>query len=1595
MKFNPIDAAMTINETYRDYMKSTFFIRDEVFRESYTRALETFEFAKGPYLECVDAFVLSKSLKSLVKEGLLSPSFEQLFKNDTEQYNRPLYKHQEEAIRLALDDKNMVVSTGTGSGKTECFTYPILHSLLEEERAGTLGPGVRVLLLYPMNALANDQMQRLRKLLKDYPAITFGSYTGETEEHQHKALSSYKALYPGQEILPNELISRAQMKETPPHILVTNYAMLEYLLIRPTDTVLFDNKRFNSRWKYIVLDEAHVYSGASGMEVSILLRRLINRLPKPEQIRFILTSATLGDEHRDDDIVKFATTLCAKASFDASSIVRASRQQQDCRPAFSGKTAFYEEVIELLESDEHDEERQRAEVLTVIREHGYSAFIKDGKKNLEQMLYELFIQDEMYEAIRGVVKSGSIDLKSLVDALGVSEKKVVAFINIANRVVRNGGKLLDARYHHFIRTLEGAYITFYPKRTLSLYPRNFEVIDAERYKCYKLSVCQFCGTNYLEGVIKGGFLIQDEGEGRDYFMQITEEFFAFDDDESAQDIHRGVKDKQGNAHWLCSTCGQTSRYGQSPSCGCDSRGHILLYKCPVSEDQILHQCHHCRTIRSRGSVLRGFFLGQDASAAVIGEALYNQIPAKRKVTERVIGQQSRRTFSSKRVERSVIESRQLLLFSDSRQEAAYFASYFQNTYDVVFNRRIIMRVARNLLHTDSDIYDEGIPLSVLATEMVRYISGVLKDSRDINEIRLDVWKAILGELMNLSRNSLRGVGWLDYQLKTEDLLNQGCTFGSTTITPAQMDELSLFFLQYCMRFGAVHPAFDIHLSAADYQEMVFSKNEPAIQEANLGVGYSGFTLRSFIPMTHNSVSDYLNRVYGMEQEAQRDFLLAVFSEYLTDSGYAILTPVVGEQSLFKVNPLKVMIRVQGHHQLEHYRCDVCGQITTINVNKVCPFYRCSGTLHPYLFNPRTSKSYFINQYAPDTPIIPLVVKEHTAQLSKDRAKKYQRKFIQGEINALSCTTTFEMGVDVGDLETVFMKNVPPKPSNYVQRAGRAGRRLKSAAFSLTFCKLGPHDFYYFNRPTDMIDGIIQPPIFKIDNPKIVKRHVFAVLLSSYWRALYADKSKISDFLNAKPFSQIVEYLRAVPQEVITYLEAVLPQTLRSSIDEFIDEYIVLLIGVQQRFTGEIAEYEEAIAIELAKDDSKGNSKKYKKLDWWDSAKKTHEEESLISYYSRANLIPKYGFPVDTVTLFTNARSTSYTDTGSALSLQRDLIQAINEYAPDSEIIADGQLYTSRYVKLPHQQEWTWRLQWVQQCQNPNCGKVVVENYVDQDLTRKGICAVCGESQLHSQKMLQPEYGFIIDPNVSAIKGRRPRRSQRTEFYYLGGADPQAQLKPKEHQIGKISLSVISCPDDRLLVMNRSQFMVCRECGYAERLDSTNWSVTGKRHNNPRGYPCSSSTLELMALGHTFKTDVVLISVEDKLEHPEALTTLYALLEGCSQYFDVERDDIDGCISYQSYVAEGGSTGTTFVLFDSVPGGAGNVKRIYEATKIKLVEFLESALERVTNCNCGGEEGDMVCYNCLATFRNQFHQGVMQRRFAINILNQLLDSSPIS
>ncbi len=406
MSIHPINATTRLQDRYMDYLTSYFKINNHDLHEQFKHNLRlSNQFLKGPYLEATLPYKPGKTITELIDEQIVHPEIARFLPGGSE---FRLYRHQERAIRLAKTKTSFVVATGTGSGKTESFMLPIFNHLLEQKQANILTDGVRALLLYPMNALANDQLDRLRKLLKDTPDITFGRFTGETEEKKINAAQAYKAQHK-ENPLPNERLSREEIRRNPPHILITNYAMLEYLMMRPEDNTLFSGM-FKKNWRFVVLDEAHTYDGATGAEVAMLLRRLKTEVEESTPLQFIATSATLGSsDEAKREVMSFASKLFDQPfSLENEQLIMSERIDYDeLYPA-----------IELPDSNVYIE-LQKCHDQNQIPDLKRFGYLQTYSGQPRDIIYKLLAQDRRLHALRK--KLGEVHL----------------LIDLANEIFRN------------------------------------------------------------------------------------------------------------------------------------------------------------------------------------------------------------------------------------------------------------------------------------------------------------------------------------------------------------------------------------------------------------------------------------------------------------------------------------------------------------------------------------------------------------------------------------------------------------------------------------------------------------------------------------------------------------------------------------------------------------------------------------------------------------------------------------------------------------------------------------------------------------------------------------------------------------------------------------------------------------------------------------------------------------------------------------------------------------------------------------------------------------------------------------------------------
>ena len=1560
MAFSPVEASKTITEKYSRYLHTIFSIDNEVYNNQLKDQLASMKLlASGPYLDVSDSFEKGSSLEEMISKDVIAKGFRKIKMPLT----RPLYKHQQISIEKVLNDQNLIVSTGTGSGKTESFLIPVLNSIIREHEAGTLDKGVRALLIYPMNALANDQVERLRELLSDYPEITYGSYTGQTKENYNDALVEYKQLNENRVPLQNELISREQIKKNPPHLLITNYAMLEYLMVRPGDSIFFSAENAH-KWKFIILDEAHVYNGSSGIEVAMLLRRLKAKLQN-DKIRYILTSATLGDKKSDADVAAFGKNLC-DSYFDVNNIVRAFRitpQVSHDRGRLS--TDFYKNVSELFEG-EHSEK----EIKT------YLSAYNDYSDNLsvEENLYDIILHDVNYEEIKQY-SSDTFTIQMLAVKMGWTVDELSSFVAVATKAEKNGDRLFDARYHMFLRATESVFITLNPSNKLFLTRKKRHIeADGKDYAVFEISTCSVCHAIYLIGTIKNDHLVQSSFQNEDELKSVfllKNEISDTDDDHSMEN-----EDLEAEEYEICPKCGFVRRAGLAKGVQCEhgAVNYVKVFRVHAKNDKgIITKCPACENTNTSG-IIRMFFSGQEAVTSVIGTALFEELPSYKMVQEEVEQEDDFGFgFDESPSTQKVTEAKQFIAFSDSRQAAAFYASYFDQTYHRILYKRLIVETISDFRQSwNGEIVSDFV--NDLAAKFEE--KGIV--SAGTNLSIKEAWKAVLQEMAdNNGVTSLFNMGLIGFSLDSR-LIPENKKLGMSAEAVCALCNVLVLGM---MADAAIY--YDFSMNKADKEffahngiEYQYTLSDPDIKSYR----------RSFIPRfsdKSNKRCDYFKRVLSkmgkdLDQEVVNKYLEAIWNGILVRQ--ELVKPIEGA---YKVNCEHMMITKPS----KWYICSKCRRITPYNLYGVCTSYKCPGELSEIQIDEVYKNNHYYRIYQ-DLDIRDLRVVEHTAQLGRETAYEYQRKFKKKEIDVLSCSTTFEMGVDVGSLETVFMRNMPPSPANYAQRAGRAGRSKNAAAFALTFCNKSNHDFAFFSNPVQMIKGRIDPPKFIVENEKIAIRHIYASALAFFW-AKYPDYFSTASSMTegvdgAKSGVKLfADYLKGKPTELKEYLVRFLPDVLVDKFDIKNYGWLDRLLSDDENnpgvLTKAVAEYDYEVGIlKKAKEDAIAQGGY---VDYLTERIKVYQRENILAFLSRKNVMPKYGFPVDTVEMSINGRGDK---AKMGLQLSRDLAVAISEYAPGSQIVANGNLITSRYIrKVPRM---AWKMYDYIHCE---CKTMNIEPHVEEtDNSALCTCHKCGASLDPSKRkvFLVPEFGFEADGDKIEKPGlKKPERTYRGEVSYVGY---RAQVDTKRFKLGGAILEIAVSKNDEMAVTNDSNFYVCGTCGYTDLDEKTFAKIKKHKHKNKAGYPCPNNILKKYSLGYRFETDVLQLRFiyPDLSDFEASISILYGLIRGICSELNIEQDEIAGCIQYY-YNDVTQSPNFSMVFYDKTPGGAGHVRRLVEPKIMEQV--LRTTLNIMEACDCGGSDKDSSCYQCLRSYYNQRYHDVLSRGVVIDFIRSVL------
>ena len=1716
-RYTPTRLVARLRRQLTSYIESAYPLSDPILVKSRRILLDEAKdghlLAQEPYVETTPRY---KEFEGGYNNLDLPPHIAQLFSDLSKKNqhlalpdeNKPLvfprmYQHQAESYRQFFNArKDIIVSTGTGSGKTECFMLPILGSIYDEayRRPSSFSrPGVRVLVLYPMNALVNDQLSRLRLLFGD-PGIVdffhkigqntrhplFGMYTGRTpypgprtsgkDSERVKPLLGYytgmdedlrnelkkRGRYPakdlerfyGREFVEmgtyktgkrqgknytkhhwekrlhtgpedRELLTRQEMVNgagaapgNAPDILITNYSMLEYMLLRPFERPVF---RQTAEWLsqegnqfLIVLDEAHMYRGAKGAEVAFLLRRLKARLgihDKPEKLRIICTSASLGKGPiAQKNIRNFAADLTGKKPDDFVSITGERTVPSEVKPADENLASILAE-IDLDHLHATAPPNILAEALRPLFAYFKSPIAETGDD--EKTLRHLYKMLQNKPFMNMLVKETAAEAKSLSylaeqifpkSAGATKAMEVLVTLGAIARNKREEPGLVPARVHVMFRGLNAIYACINPNCSgrqskpgeaamvgkLFTEPRMH--CDVCGSRVYELASCRSCGTPYVYSYfpdpdISSLDFLWGETPGELTKVQLLPSAPRYA--EMAEEIRVHLK------------TGYVDINNEFPET--ETRSFWLYNDPDDGRSHFFSRCAMCQPGSRMKSRISSFRTKGEQPFTALIEAQFSEQPPQNSNT------------------RLPNRGRKVLVFSDGRQKAARLAPALEHSHSRDLFRQVIA-IATDALEKHPSV--RGMHY------LYPTVLWVCKE-KGVNIFPLPDEDIFHGHLHDAEGKSLAQLvqdfnhGFLQPTLSYAQHLFSEMTdryYSLNALGIANVQENPLLAAMIFRNFP------DIGLSQED-NEILFRNWMRHQLEARrflpegadiyqMGEGWEkpdGIDINNPIHVIPKQFESYLSAVLG--DESAVNTVAQWFFEHVRKSNILRL-----HNDHYFLQPRAMHLSLQLNAKWK--RCSGCGRLHTNTIHRICSF--CLGKVEDVEAEYLDSRTGFYRQQirnAFDEKYLEpfgLVTAEHSAQLTGqdsqtafNKTEQYELRFqdiaVENKpaIDVLSCTTTMEVGIDIGSLSGVALRNVPPHVANYQQRAGRAGRRGRSIASVLTYAHGTSHDSHYYNNPDLIITGDVEAPVVYVENQQVLRRHINAFLVQRFFHETVVTGTKtyqlfealgtVEQFLSNEfecSFNKLVDWLKLnenlLRQEIQTWaprfsygLNANLNTEVKKSVSESIDFLIKRLNEILP-----VDEYQQRETLEgLVRE----------------SLERQLEESLLESLISKA-ILPRYAFPTDVVGFWVSRRrfpGTAVYRREFEYEPQRDLQIALSEFAPGSSLTIDKKRFMSAGLYSPYAPEVRGTLERASSytaC--ADCGYVSLKEEAQTLLN----CPCCHGEALERHRFIRPE-GFAPDINVKP-------EIDRGEAPVWAGMSTKAQIEVQESS----SEWDETLYDDRLALLARSQnlvtvnkgirdrgFMVCPECGLTEPVFGEGFvkSVMLKggiprRHGNPleQGATCDGHAEGPYFLGYQFPTDVLLIQI--KQEKPflctpsgtrdtqtgragrAALTSMVeAICLAASRTLQIEEGELSG--NWSPVLGERSSDAQIF-LYDLLPGGAGYTRLVKE----RLDEVLEETEKLLSGCDC-----ESSCYNCLRHYANNFYHAALDRKLAHALLRFIM------
>ena len=1634
-----------------NYISTVYLGKNDALRSACLSELEeTGLLYQEPYIEANHAYL---SIPDGISKADLPDDVKRILQ---EMINRNLgvfanpYLHQIESLENHYRGKDLFVSTGTGSGKTECFMWPLATKLLMELMHSPETwriRGIRTIMLYPMNALVSDQMGRLRKMIgngkngfhdiihKIAPGSRvpqFGMYTGRTpypgennydenvkyaetirrdilkqsEEVQDKLRELGK--YPSKADLasfayrleeqgailtdPNdaELVTRYEMQMFCPDILITNYSMLEYMLMRPIEKSIWQSTRnwleaSDDNKLLFVIDEAHMYRGSAGGEVALLIRRVLYKLGiGRDRVQFILTSASVPSD--DTPIYKFACELSVQNEKDNNfKIIRGKEEPIEFTASEINARDLLDFDIDALQGDWDTKKEAIADFARRI-ELDMDCDL-DDEKSVEVWLYKCLFNTNPMRRIMQATRGNAMSFNQLAlkafpsNEAETAQKATSAFLAIAPLAKNaNNQVLYPARLHMMFRGLQGIYACSNPMckhknhdGSLGL-GRVYLNKPGTRCDCggviYELLNERSCGALFLRGYM-------DFSEGSNPFIwnepgiQFTENlkevlFYIIPNDGSFK------KKKDMVVGWLNALAGRIDCFNDHTGengflhvayCTAESKGRpdTLTFKsCPKCE-------------KNRFNATDFITKGNEPFFNIVSEQFYVQPPVPKYAD-------------------LVNQGRKVLLFSDSRQRAAVLARDLTRAADEDAMKKALTVAAKELQKWAAS-KDEEPTLSLLYTFFLKvaYQNG-LRFFYGNNE------EDLLNDLDTMKKR---------YEKKGDSLRYDKMALKDFKHKPDQFNEHLL--RQLCSNFRSLTDAGLCWIEPCDIDGDTFDDIEEAFDDADISMTLdefkvlfaawameimtSEYAIGSDIPdSTRRNLTAYRQRL-GVENETE---LPTRIRSLLTEHGYSKeQISIIAEQlsrflakgdhtSSYYLNMEVVSLHYDAEH--EWYKCPRCSGVFPYTVWGKCA--HC-GKGEPHLMNTDDFKGIDFWRSPvlkavegdPQALMTRINTEEHTAQLShKDQrdntwstTEDYEMRFQNVHVNndrpvdILSCTTTMEVGIDIGSLTAVGLRNIPPMRENYQQRAGRAGRKSAAISTIVTFADNRPHDSYYFHNPEEIISGEPRTPWIDVHNSKLVSRHFNVMLITEFFDSIYsgADQQEIDKFFT-QWYSQFSDYVISKQAKDFD-MTALIPDGVDFDFDQYKNKFLAEMDALKHKVESFPENYKES-----------GDSSK-----------------TVLDTLLEEGIFPTYSFPKDVIGFYVEDNQ------GKKIVQKpdRSLDMAISEYAPgriiviNKDVYKSGGIYSFHSKFKPGEQEHPARPYFSSTdyyrslyiCEEQSC------NWMGLSPVKN--CPFCGKDNIQHKFVLKP-WGF------APVNGRK--QSENDDDSDISYAEnPSYSITPSEDEMIDVesydNLRYSKRDDDPLIIVNKGPkskgFMVCKECGAAvPGDDSVPLSKMLKPFVHPHNkFDCrhSASQITNTYLGSQFRTDMVVYEIAlpyDKINvdpkelwiHRAGQTMAEAMTLAGGRLLDIEFNETRSGYRLRYDNAQEKAFVDIF-LFDSLSSGAGYCSTLADRTEELMSEIKKVLSECPAKC-------DSACHECMMHFWNQRVQSNLDRFAALQLLD---------